>query len=73
MSVVAGRTRRSFRYTLSLPHAVDMQQFNRCQMARSIMLYSSTAVVLHLVRLPEEAKSQAQPGRSCGGFMCRVV
>ena len=26
MSVVAGRTRRRFRYTLSLPHAVDMQQ-----------------------------------------------
>ena len=37
MSVVAHRTRRSFRYTLSLPHAVDMQQFNRCQMARSVL------------------------------------
>ena len=37
MSVVAGKTRRSFRYTLSLPHAVDMQQFNRCQMARSVL------------------------------------
>ena len=37
MSMVAGKTRRSFRYTLSLPHAVDMQQFNRCQMARSVL------------------------------------
>ena len=37
MSVVAGRTRRSFRYMLSFPHAVDMQQFIQCQMARSIL------------------------------------
>ena len=37
MSMVAGRTRGSFLYMLSLPHAVDMQQFNRCQMARSIL------------------------------------
>ena len=35
--LVDGKTRRSFRYTLSLPHLVDMQQFNRCQMARSIL------------------------------------
>ena len=37
MSVVAGRTRRSFLYTLSLPHAVDMQQFIRYQMVRSVL------------------------------------
>ena len=69
MGVVAGRTRRSFRYTLSHLHAVDMQQFIRCQMARTILVvfhYSSTIIV----QLPEEAKIQVQPGRSCGNFMC---
>ena len=56
MSVVAGRTRRSFRYTLSPPsHAVDMQQFNRCQIVRSI-LYCSIIIV----GPSEEAKSQVQ-------------
>ena len=37
MSVVAGKTRRSFLYTHSLPHAVDMQEFIWCQMAKSIL------------------------------------
>ena len=31
------RGEASVRYTLSLPYAVDMQQFNQCQMARSIL------------------------------------
>ena len=55
MSVVAGKTSRSFCYTLSLPHAMDMQQFNRCQIARSI-LYCSIIIV----GPSEEAKSQVQ-------------
>ena len=55
MSVVAGKTRRSFRYTLSLPHAVDIQQFIWCQIARSILYYS-----IIIVGPSEEAKSQVQ-------------
>ena len=52
MSVVAGRTSRSFRYTLSLPHEVtDMQQWIRYCRSRS-------NIIVHLL---EEAKSQAQP------------
>ena len=37
MSVVAHGTRRSFRYRLSHLHAVDMQEFIWCQMAKSIL------------------------------------
>ena len=36
----------------------------------TVVLHCSSTII---VRLPEEAKSQAQPGRSCGSFMCRVV
>ena len=55
--MVAGRTSRSFRYTLSLPHEVDgHQQWIRYCRSRSNII----------VRLIEEAKSQAQPERgSC--------
>ena len=41
--------------SLALALAVDVQQFNRCQIARSILYYS-----IIIVGPSEEAKSQAQ-------------
>ena len=35
--------------------------------------FDTIQAVVVTVRLLEEAKSQAQPGRSCGSFKCRVV